>query len=100
MVKVFVNHLDKYTGKFIGQVGCKYKNFKYFKVCNYAPSKVLSESIVGAFGDDAGGEEEEEEEGGAEKAPDGAFYEVIGTLKDTKSTPPTWAKEIVQVCDY
>ena len=66
----------------------------------FAIMKVLSESVVGAFGDDAGGDEEEEEEGGAEKAPDGAFYEVIGTLSNTKSTPPTWAKEIVQVCDY
>ena len=58
---------------------------------------MLSESVVGAFNDEGDDDDDEGGNEGEAKANERNCYEVIGTLSDPKGTPPSWAKEIVQV---
>ncbi|XP_067411273.1 adenylate kinase 7 [Emydura macquarii macquarii] len=76
--RVFLNHLDSYSGGSIG--------------------KYLSNCVVGASLEDVGEEEEEDDEIMSaidvtfSKAKEGA-YQVVGTLSKTQSTKPDFAQE-------
>jgi adenylate kinase len=74
MAKVFINHVDQYSGNVIGNL--------------------FSESIVGGTSEQLEGEEEGEVDLSAEaKFP----YTVIGTMKDSTAAKPDFVDEVVQV---
>ena len=94
MVKVFVNHVDTFTGKTVGKVR-ENGNCNACGHCSVCP-QVLSQSVVGASREQGG--DEEEETGGEASGSSGNCYEVVGTLSDSSATgKPEWVTETVEV---
>ncbi|NXE27443.1 KAD7 kinase, partial [Ardeotis kori] len=78
--RVFLNHLDSYCGRSIGEY--------------------LSRSVVGASLESTEEEEEDDENSSAAEAsirPNGGVYQIVGTLSNPKSTKPYFAEETYAV---
>ncbi|XP_031567964.1 adenylate kinase 7-like [Actinia tenebrosa] len=71
-VRVFMNHVDLYTGKNI--------------------SKLLSRSVVGATSEEDVNDEESVASG-APQVPKDECYQIVGTLHDSTKTKPEWVDE-------
>ncbi|NWH31606.1 KAD7 kinase, partial [Chloropsis hardwickii] len=75
--RVFLNHLDSYCGRSIGQ---------YLSTC-----------VVGATLENPDEEEEGDENYSAVDVPPGEIYEIVGTLSKPESAHPRFAKETYAV---
>ena len=93
-MKVFVNHVDSFTGKTVGKVR---ENGNLVMPCGHwcVCPQVLSQSVVGASREQG----DEEEETGEAASGSGNCYEVVGTLSEGGSAAgkPEWVTEIVEV---
>ncbi|KAJ7383963.1 Adenylate kinase 7 [Desmophyllum pertusum] len=74
--RVFVNHVDLYTGKNI--------------------SKVLASSVVGATAEEDEGNDDESQASGQPQIPKENCYEVVGTLQDPTQHKPEWVDEVIE----
>ena len=101
MVLVFVNHIDTFAGRVIGQVSCV---LVYCIRVTVHPTQVLSSSIAGATSTELPDDDDDDlQQDGAQASNDPAAklpYEVVGTVEDPSSTKPDWAKAIAKVRFY
>ncbi|XP_073248934.1 adenylate kinase 7-like [Porites lutea] len=74
--RVFVNHVDLYTGKNI--------------------SKILASSVVGATAEEDEGNDDESQASGQPQIPKESCYEVVGTLQDPTQHKPEWVEQVFE----
>lgn len=109
MVKVFVNHVDSFTGRALAKViytivsgflvaYCDGKVISFLHV--WLSLQVFSGAVVGASVVDGGGDGDEGGEGpapGAVGGSDDHLYQVIGTVQDDQSSKPVPVSDIIRV---